>query len=96
MKVLLIIPIIFIIVFSIFEFSRHFVYGKFVYKYELKQYKLIFDILHRKDLSMEYISTIPFTFTSKYYIASVGFVPRWSKLHKDIKKLYNELNHANI
>lgn len=39
-----------------------------------------------------YISTTPFSLTSKYYINGLGCVPRWSKSHKKIKNLFKTIN----
>lgn len=39
-----------------------------------------------------YISTTLFSLTSKYYINGLGCVPRWSKSHKKIKKLFKTID----
>lgn len=35
-----------------------------------------------------YISKVPFSFFSKYYIHGLGTIPRWSKLHKRVNEYF--------
>ena len=35
-----------------------------------------------------FITNLPFSLFSKYYIENIGTIPRWSKLHKKIKQYH--------
>lgn len=80
------------------EFVTLGVYGSFVSsviqsKYmDLKEDEYYLNSLAPKILMLKshrgFISTLPFSIFSKYYISGVGVVPRWSKLHKQIEKYY--------
>lgn len=90
----------------IFEFATFIVYGGFVSKQitdefmNLDQSKLSIN-QYNSTILMDWskypvrgISTLPFSIFSKYYISDVGTIPRWSKLHKQIK-LYYEVAKQN-
>ncbi len=89
--------IIFILFFIVlfFELANNVAFGKFIFNYQLENYYRCeddkCDILHNANYNGKFISTISFSIFSKYYINSIGQVFRWSKLHKDIEKLYREL-----
>jgi len=40
---------------------------------------------------LPYITHLPFDILGKYYISSIGIVPRWSKSHKLIKAEFEKL-----
>lgn len=41
--------------------------------------------------NVPFISTCPFTLSSKWYIQDRGLIPRWSKWHERVNKLHDEL-----
>lgn len=101
--------ILFIVLLFLFiwEFSVFCVYGKFISKQttdefmNLDQSKLSIN-QYNSSILMDWskyplargISTLPFSIFSKYYINDIGIIPRWSKLHKQIK-LYYEVAKQN-
>jgi len=50
---------------------------------------LCYDIIYIGKLP--YISNVPLDILGKYYISSIGVVPRWSKSHKLIKAEFEKL-----
>lgn len=79
----------------ILEFSTFIVYGGFVSKHitnvymNLDESKLRLDEFNPSILSTNcYITNVPFSLFSKYYISGFGTIPRWSKLHNRINEYF--------
>ncbi len=81
-----------IVLFEIITFS---VYGWFIPKeievsfMDLDESKLRLNMFDSSILSTTpYITKLPVSIFSQYYIEGLGVVPRWSKLHKKINQYY--------
>ena len=84
----------------VLEFGTFVVYGGPISKDTTDMYMLAYEdeislnvfnksILHiNSKILNRYISTLPFSIFSKYYIYGLGVVPRWSKLHKKINQYF--------
>ena len=80
---------------AIMEFATFMVYGGFVSKQitdvymNLDENKLRLNQFNPSILSTNcYISNVPFSLFSKYYISGLGIIPRWSKLHKRVNEYF--------
>jgi hypothetical protein len=75
------------------EFMTFIIYGHPCFKkFPLSGYKL-----NTRDPSIlmnddkPYITNVPFSFWCKYHIEGIGTIPKWSKLHRDIERKFDEL-----
>lgn len=82
---------------SFFEFGTIEIFGGFVSKQVTDMYMNLDEsklTLNQFDSSIlttseyPYISKVPFSFFSKYYISGLGTIPRWSKLHKRVNEYF--------
>jgi pantothenate kinase len=80
---------------AIMEFSTFMVYGGFVSKeitdvyMNLDESKLRLNQFNPSVLATNcFITTVPFSIFSRFHIKGQGTIPRWSKLHKKVKKYF--------
>ncbi len=92
---------ILIVLFYLFilnEILVYIVYGKFVSKETEYLYSNL-DInrlklnshnhsILRNSNTTSYITNVPFSIFSRYYISECGTIPRWSKLHTKVKEYF--------
>lgn len=80
---------------AIMELVTFVIYGGFVSKHIADVYMILDESKLRLNqfnpsilATNRYISNVPFSLFSKYYINGLGTVPRWSKLHKRVNEYF--------
>jgi hypothetical protein len=89
---------------AIIELVTSSVYGSFVSKQitdtymDLDESKLRLNMYDSTILGTgkNFISTLPFSIFSKYYINNVGVIPRWSRLHKKVNEYFKNVSSRDI
>lgn len=102
---MIIIPCWLLMIFIATEVATFSVYGRFISKevtdtyMNLDESKLILNKYNPSILETNmsgFITNIPFSIFSKYYISGLGTIPKWSKLHKRVEEYFAIASRNNL